>query len=97
MNAALVRTLIGLLPVCLLLSGSAVLFRSCKSLYPLLQLFGSGCLLVVIVTHICEALRLFPYMHWGEHSIGHYVDLASALLGITLFSVGYFLYCLFPK
>lgn len=28
---------------------------------------------MVVVTHICEALHLFPSMHWGlKHSAGHY-------------------------
>ena len=44
----------------------------------------------MILTHVAEALQLFPFMHWGqEHSIGHYFDLISAILGITLFPLGY--------
>jgi len=46
--------------------------------------------MVVILTHISEALQLFPWMHWGfPNSVGHYLDFWSAVLGITLFSVGY--------
>jgi hypothetical protein len=31
-------------------------------------------------------------VHWGdEHSIGHYLDIASAGLGLTLFPLGYLL------
>jgi hypothetical protein len=38
-------------------------------------------LLVVVLTHVAEALHLFPAMGWGEpDSAGHYVDLASAVL-----------------
>jgi hypothetical protein len=37
-------------------------------------------------------IQLFPSMHWGlAHSVGHYVDLWSAGLGLTLFPLGYFL------
>jgi len=44
----------------------------------------------VVLTHVCEALRLFRWMHWGaEHSAGHYLDLSSAVLGLTLFPAGY--------
>jgi hypothetical protein len=47
---------------------------------------------VVALTHVCEALQLFPGMKWGlEHSTGHYLDLSSAVLGVTLFPIGYFL------
>jgi hypothetical protein len=34
-------------------------------------------------------------MRWGlEDSIGHYIDLGSAVLGLTLFPTGYCLYAL---
>jgi succinate dehydrogenase/fumarate reductase cytochrome b subunit len=60
-----------------------------------MQLFGAVCLAVVALTHVCEALRLFPGMDWGvEHSVGHYVDLCSAVLGLTLFPAGYLLHAL---
>jgi hypothetical protein len=36
------------------------------------QLFGAGCLVMVALTYICNALHLLPWMHWGdEHSVGH--------------------------
>ena len=64
-------------------------------MYSFLQLLGAGCLIVVILTHVCEALDLFPRMHWGmEHSVGHYVDLWSAVVGLTLFPIGYLLHAL---
>ncbi len=44
------------------------------------------------LTHVSEALHLFPWMHWGlEDSFGHYLDLSSAVLGLTLFPTGYLL------
>jgi hypothetical protein len=34
-------------------------------------------------------------MRWGnEHSIGHYLDLVSAVLSLILFPIGYLLYAL---
>jgi hypothetical protein len=72
MNVTLVTALVALAPVCMLVFGSA--------LPSFLQLFGAGCLVVVVLAHLCEALHLFPWMHWGdEHSIGHYLDLWSAV------------------
>jgi hypothetical protein len=47
---------------------------------------------VVVLTHVCEALHLLPWMRWGEpDSAGHYLDLSSAALGLTLLTAGYVL------
>jgi hypothetical protein len=36
-----------------------------------------------------RARDLFPFMRWGEEdSAGHYLDLSSAVLGVTLFPLG---------
>lgn len=44
----------------------------------------------MILTHVCEALHLLPWMGWGlEKSFDHYVDLSSAVLAVTLFPLGY--------
>jgi hypothetical protein len=93
MNITLLRALIASVPACTLFSGSLVLFYKRKTVSSCLQLVGSGCLVVVVLTHVSEALQLFPWMHWGlEHSAGHYLDLISALLGLTLFPTGYLLH-----
>jgi hypothetical protein len=92
MNVALLKALAALLPIGMLFAGSVALFLRRKSVSSSLQLTGAGCLVVVILTHVCEALRLFPWMHWGaEHSVGHYLDFGSAVLGLTLFPIGYLL------
>ncbi len=50
---------------------------------------------MVVLTHVSEALRLFPWMDWGlEDSVGHYLDFWSAVLGLTLFPAGYLLHSL---
>jgi hypothetical protein len=55
----------------------------------LLQLLGLICLTVVVLTHVAERLELFPSMGWGQpDSIGHYLDLVSAILGCVLLAVG---------
>jgi len=95
MNATLVKALVALVPACMLFSGSTVLFFRGKTVPSLLQLLGSGCLVVVIFAHVSEALHLFQWMHWGdEHSIGHYFDFSSAVLGLMLFPTGYLLHAL---
>lgn len=98
MNVPLFKALIALFPACLLLSGSIILFFRRKTLGVLMQLVGAGCMVVVVLTHICEALHLFPGMQWGlEHSAGHYIDLVGAVLALTLFPAGYLLDALFPR
>jgi succinate dehydrogenase/fumarate reductase cytochrome b subunit len=95
MTPTLVKALVVFAPACMLFCGSVALFLRAKAVGSFLQLLGSGCLMVVVLAHICEAVHLFPSMHWGlEHSIGHYLDLSSAVLGLILFPLGYLLYAL---
>jgi hypothetical protein len=95
MNTTLVTALVALVPVCALFSGSAIIFLRERAFSTLLQLLGATCLVMVVVVHVCEALAIFPAMHWGEpHSVGHYLDFASAILGVTLFPLGYLLHAL---
>ena len=93
MNGTLLKALVVLTLACVLFIGSIVLFARGKTVFTLLQVLGAGCLVLVALTHICEALHLFPSMHWGlGHSVGHYVDFWSAVFGFTLFPVGYLFY-----
>ena len=95
MNVTLLRALVVLVPTGMLFAGSAVLCFRAKTVWCFLQLLGAGCLVVVALTHISEAVHLFPWMHWGlENSPGHYLDLLSAALGLTLFPIGYLLHAL---
>ena len=95
MNATLHRALLVLVPASMLFVGSVALFVRAKTVGSLLQLLGAGCLVVVVLAHIFEALHLFPWMNWGlEHSVGHYFDFWNAVLGLTLFPVGYLLHAL---
>jgi hypothetical protein len=95
MNGTLFKALVALVPAGMLFSGSVVLFTRQKTVWIFLQLLGAGCLVAVVLAHVCEALHLFPRMHWGhEHSAGHYLDFWSVVLGLTLFPVGYLLHVL---
>jgi hypothetical protein len=95
MNVTLLKGLAALVPMCLLLSGSMVLFFRRKTVCSFLQLFGAACLVVVVLTHICEVLHLFPWMQWGAgHSVGRYLDFGGAVLGLTLFPIGYLCHAL---
>jgi hypothetical protein len=89
------KALVALMPADILFVGSVLLFLREKSLGSFLQPIGTGCLLVVVFAHICEAFHLLLWMHWGSaHSVGHYLDLWSAVLGLTLFPIGYLLHAL---
>jgi hypothetical protein len=50
-------------------------------------------LLLAVFAHAAESFRWLPSMRWGaEHSAGHYLDLAGAAIGLTLFPLGYFIH-----
>jgi succinate dehydrogenase/fumarate reductase cytochrome b subunit len=92
MNPTLLRALLLLVPASALVVASLILFTQSKNTGSFLQLLGAGCLVLVVLTHVCEGLDLLPWMQWGRpHSIGHYLDLASAVLGVTLVPIGYVL------
>jgi hypothetical protein len=92
MSAGLERALVALALVTALLLVSAIRLSRTRSLSARVQLLGALSMLVVVFTHIAEALRLFPTMGWGEpHSVGHYIDLASAVTGIALLSAAFLL------
>jgi hypothetical protein len=57
----------------MLFSGSMVMFLRSRKTALFLQLFGAGCLLVVVFTHVLEALHLFPSMpELGTESPGDF-------------------------
>jgi formate hydrogenlyase subunit 3/multisubunit Na+/H+ antiporter MnhD subunit len=90
MNIMLVKALLALALVGAMAVGLAIALSRQMTVPLLLQLVGAACLVVVVLTHICEALHLFPRMQWGEErGIGHYLDLVSAVFGLTLFPLGY--------
>lgn len=98
MTGTLTRALIALVPASLLLIRAVRIFIRGKTLGSLLQLLATGFLIAVIFTHLCEGLHWFAQMRWGEpHSIGHYVDLASAILAVALFAAGYLLQVLVKR
>jgi hypothetical protein len=57
--------LVALVPTLVLFSGSAVLLSRTRTMAALLQLLGAACLVAVVLTHLCEAFDLFPWMGWG--------------------------------
>lgn len=92
MNVTFFKALAALIPTAPLIVGAGIVFSKAKSLASALQLMGATALVIVVLAHVCEALSIFPWMHWGsEGSAGHYLDATSAVLGLTLFPAGYVL------
>jgi hypothetical protein len=90
MSVSAAKALGALIPVCMLLSGALVLFLRTKAAAAILQLLGAASLTVVVLAHVAETFSLVPWMEWGlPDSAGHYFDLASVVLGLTLFPLGY--------
>jgi hypothetical protein len=95
MNSTLIKALVGLIPIGMLFVGSTAIFSRKRTMASLLQLIGTACLVVVILAHVSEALQILPSMGWGlENSVGHYLDLLSAILGGSLFPIGFLLHAL---
>ena len=98
MNATLLKALLALVPTLFLLTGAILVFLRERGTSALLQLLGAASLVLVVLAHICEGLDLFPAMRWGEEqSAGHYIDLGSAVVALTLFPIGYLFHALKNK
>jgi hypothetical protein len=89
MNPILVRALVASVPVFLLLVYSVAVLVTHQTLSSVLQLVGATCLAVMVLTHFAEALHLLAAMRWD--SVGHYLDLSSAVLGVTLTPIAFIL------
>jgi hypothetical protein len=73
----IVVAVIGVLVGALFL-GCVVSFARERNGWRSVQLFGSFCLVVVVLTHVAEAFHLLPGMGWGlPNTPGHYLDLSS--------------------
>jgi hypothetical protein len=81
MYFATAKAILALLVTTVLFSGAAVLYRRRRNTAAGLLALGIAFLIVVALTHLCEAVGLLPALEWGQpHSVGHYIDLGAALL-----------------
>ena len=89
MSAMLLKTLFAFVLTGISLAAFIRSFSRRRQVGSFLQLLGAGCLVVVVLTHVLEALNVFPWMRWGRpDSPGHYLELSSAIVGLTLLAVG---------
>ena len=93
MTPTLAKALVLAVPIGLLFSACIIHLLRWKTAGSFLQLMGAGFLGIVVLTHVCEGVQLLPWMGWGvKGTAGHYLDLASAVLGLVLLPAGYFLH-----
>ena len=93
MKVALFKSLAAMVPALMLLAGSLRQYSRGRRLSSLAQAVGAACFLLIVASHVCEALNWFPAMRWGvEDSVSHYLNLGSAIVGFTLFPLGYLLH-----
>ena len=76
--------------VCIAFGVSMASYAKEKTAMALTQLVGAAFLLVVIFAHVSEALGFIPSLGWGRpNTLGHYIDLVSAIAGAILLPLGY--------
>lgn len=72
----------------LLITSGAVILRS-RDLVSTLLCLGIGCLGVMALTHVFESFSILPALGWGQpRSVGHFIDLGAAVLGVMLLLAG---------
>jgi hypothetical protein len=72
------------------LGASLILNRKPRTVSSVLLRAGFLCCAFVALDHVFEAFGMFPAFRWGQpHSIGHYLNLVAALLGVALLCAGF--------
>ena len=59
MNPTFARAIAALVPILMLLAGSALQFSRRKDKAADFQMIGSACFMVVVIAYVCEALGWF--------------------------------------
>src|SRR5215469_6568209 len=90
MSATVLKGLLALAGASVFLTVSAALFVTRRDLASALLATGIGWLGVMALTHVFESFSLLPAFGWGRpHSVGHFIDLAAALLGVAFVTAGF--------
>jgi hypothetical protein len=77
-------------PICIAFGASIASYAEEKTAMALTQLVGATFLLVMIFAHVSEAFGFIPSLGWGRpNTLGHYIDLVSAIAGSILLPIGY--------
>ena len=90
MSATVLRGLLALAGASVFLAVSAALFVTRRDLASALLATGIGWFAVMALTHVFESFSILPAFGWGRpHSVGHFIDLAAASLGIAFVAAGF--------
>ena len=93
MSVSALKGFLALVAACVFLGVCVVLFLTRRGLSSMLQALGIGCFGVMALTHVFEEFSILPKLGWGRpHSVGHFIDLVAALLGITFASTSFLLW-----
>lgn len=75
---------------CVFFGVCTVLVLTRRGLGSALQALGIGCFGVMALTHFFENFSILPKLGWGQpHSVGHFIDLVAALLGVILVTTSF--------
>lgn len=86
------KGLLALLAACVFLCVSGSLFWTRRDLRSAFQALGIGCFAIMALTHVFEAFSILPALGWGQsHSVGHFIDLVAAVLGVALVTTSFVL------
>jgi hypothetical protein len=89
---AVLKGLLALVAAGVFLGVAVILLLTRKSLGAVVQGLGIGCFAVMALTHVFRAFSILPGLGWGQpHSVGHFVDLVAALLGVALVTTSFLL------
>ena len=89
---AVLKGLLALAAACVFLGVSVSLLLTRRGLGSVLQAMGLGCFGVMALTHVFEAFSILPALGWGKpHSVGHFIDLVAAVLGVTFVTTSFWL------
>ena len=93
MNAAVLKGLLAPLAAGVFLAVSVAIFLTRRGLPSALQALGIGCFGVMALTHVFEAFSILPAFGWGQpNTIGHLIDLVSAMLGVMFVTTSFLLW-----
>jgi hypothetical protein len=91
-NAAVLKGLLALAAACIFLSVAVALFMTRRDLASVSLALGIGSFGIMALTHVFESFSILPSFGWGQsHSVGHMIDLAAALLGVTFVGISFLL------
>jgi hypothetical protein len=86
------KGVLALVSTCGLVAVCAARLVTGRSLASALQAFGIGCFAIMAATHVFEEFSLLPALGWGRpESVGHFIDLTAALLGVALVAASFLL------